>query len=70
MHEEIGEHVEHVPQRSWAPVVLAIGIFFINLAFITGIVVGLLGITVFVAGVFMWVREDARYFREGAPHGE
>ncbi len=64
MHEEHGGHAVHVPQPSWAPVILGTGVFFINLAFLFGIPFGVFGLLVFLSGVAQWVREDMRKYRE------
>jgi hypothetical protein len=64
VHEVESEHV-HVPQSSFAPVILAIGIFFLNLAFVFGLVLAIIGGVIFFAGVAQWIREDMSYFRRG-----
>ncbi len=70
MHEEAGHEV-HVPQRSFAPIVLAAGIFCFNLGIAFGVHFIVLGLLIFAYGVLRWVREDVEYFRkgDGEPHG-
>jgi hypothetical protein len=63
-HEVEAEHV-HVPQSSFAPIVLSIGIFFLNLAFVFGLPFAIVGAIVFAAGTAQWIREDMTYFRRG-----
>jgi hypothetical protein len=70
MHEVETEHV-HVPQASFAPIILSVGIFFLNLAFVFGLPFAIIGAIAFAAGVAQWIREDMGYFRRGgAGHGE
>jgi hypothetical protein len=65
-----GEHAEHTPLYSWAPLVIGVGIFLINAGFVFGLAVGLLGVVVFLAGVAIWIREDVRMWAAGSDeHG-
>lgn len=64
MHEEGAEHV-HVPQQSYAPIIVATGIFLALLFFVFGTAPAVLGLIVFIIGLAQWIREDVRYF-----HGE
>lgn len=64
MHEEHGEHPVHLPQHSWAPIILGAGIFCINAAFVFGVPFAVAGLLIFVAGIAQWVREDIRKYRE------
>lgn len=50
----------HVPQHSWAPLIIGIGIFFVNAGFVFGLGVGLFGLLILLAGVGQWIREDIR----------
>jgi hypothetical protein len=66
----MNEHA-HVAQRSWAPVIIGTGLFFINAGFVFGLAVGLLGLVIMAAGVVTWIREDVRIYAEGSDeHGE
>lgn len=58
------EHAVHVAQTSWAPPVIAAGIFFMNSGFIFGIGPAIFGIIVFVFGIALWIREDIKKWRE------
>lgn len=66
----MNEHA-HVSQRSWAPVIIGTGLFFINAGFVFGLAVGLFGLLIMAAGIVTWIREDMRiYARESDEHGE
>lgn len=64
MHEESG-HGVHEPQQSFAPVILAAGVFFVTLGLGFGLHFIGLGLLIFAYGIFRWVREDVAYFRKG-----
>lgn len=64
--EEQGGHAVHVPQQSFAPVIIGTGIFFINLAFVVGLPVAIFGALVLLFGIATWIREDIRHYREGS----
>lgn len=71
MDEEHGEHQAHLPQHSWAPIILGAGILSFNAAFVFGVPFAVLGVLIFVAGIAQWVREDIQKWREesGSTHG-
>lgn len=52
----------HVPQHSWAPLIIGIGVFFLNAGFVFGLAVGVFGLLVVLGGVAQWIREDVRYY--------
>lgn len=64
MHEEHG--APHVPQQSFAPVILGAGVFFINLAFALGLPFAIVGLLIFAIGIAVWVREDMESWRRGS----
>lgn len=68
-HDEHGGAV-HVFQSSWAPIIIAAGIFFMNLAFLVGIPSAILGGVILLAGVGQWIREDMRTYRKGSDEGD
>lgn len=66
MHEE-GDHGGHEPIVSFAPVILAIGIFFFNLGIgFKSAPLGVIGVAVFTLGLLVWIREDMVYYRKGS----
>jgi hypothetical protein len=59
-------HAEHTPLYSWAPLIIGIGIFFINAGFVFGLAIGIFGLIVFLSGVFVWIRQDVRLWASGS----
>jgi len=58
-------HAEHTPLYSWAPLIIGVGVFFMNAGFVFGIAVGIFGVLVLLAGVVVWVRQDVRLWAGG-----
>lgn len=50
----------HVAQHSWAPLIIGVGVFFLNAGFVFGVAVGLFGLAILLGGVGQWIREDMR----------
>ena len=61
---------QHVAQHSWAPLIIGVGIFFLNAGFVFGIGVGIFGLIIFATGVATWIREDMRIYEQGSDDGE
>ncbi len=67
MHEE-GGHGEHEAIVSFAPIILAAGVFCINLAIgFKSLPFGVVGGLAFALGVAQWIREDMVFYGKG--HG-
>jgi len=69
MHENERDTVarsEHTPLYSWAPLIIGVGVFFMNAGFVFGIPVGIFGVLVLFAGVFVWVRQDVQLWAGGS----
>ena len=60
----------HVAQHSWAPVIIAAGVFVLNAGFVFGLPVGILGLVIFAVGIGTWIREDMRTYAGGSDDGE
>ncbi len=60
----------HVAQYSWAPLIIGIGVFFINAGFVFGVVVGAVGVLILGTGVVTWIREDMHIYARGSDDGE
>ena len=59
-------HAEHTPLYSWAPLIIAVGVFCLNAGFVFGPPVAALGLLVFLAGVVAWIRQDVRLWAHGS----
>ena len=65
-HEE--DHPVHLPQPSFSPPILGLGVMLMALGIIFGIALVVVGALVFVLGIATWLIDDARaYVRAGDP---
>ncbi len=65
-----GAHEQHVAQYSWAPLIIGVGIFFMNAGFVFGLPVGIFGLLILGSGILTWIREDLRIYDRGSDDGE
>ncbi len=59
-------HPQHVFQHSWAPAIMAAGVFVMNAGFVFGLAVGIVGLLILLAGIATWIREDMRTYASGS----
>ena len=68
--EEGGHGGQHVAQNSWAPLIIGVGVFFLNAGFVFGLPVGVFGLLVMAGGILTWIREDMHIYARGSDDGE
>ena len=62
------DHPVHLPQPSFSPPILGLGVMLMALGIIFGIALVVVGALVFVLGIATWLIDDARaYVRAGDP---
>ena len=64
------DHPVHLPQPSFSPPILGLGVMLMALGIIFGIALVVVGALIFVLGIATWLVDDARaYVRAGDPTG-
>jgi hypothetical protein len=67
-HHGSEEHAIHVPQPSFSPPLIALGVMLLAFGILVGIPLLVAGGVIFVLGIATWLIDDARaYLRAGEP---
>ena len=67
-HHGTEEHVIHVPEPSFSPFILGIGVMLLGWGVLVGLPLLVAGGVIFVIGIATWLIDDARaYNRAGDP---
>ena len=62
--EHIAEHQIHVPQPSFSPPILGLGVMLIAFGVLVGLPLLVIGAVFFVLGIATWLIDDARAYQQ------
>ena len=63
------DHPIHVPQPSFSPPILGLGVMFIAFGVLVGVPFLVIGALIMVLGIAVWLINDAREFMRTGDHG-